>query len=138
MKTLLKLLMFFSVVILSACEETIEPRFNNSDPLIGSWINPHYSDTLWQFEKANTLQDDSPGITFKADGLLIERKNAGWCGTPPITYANYDGTWTRNDSLIRITVDYWGGKADYQWKIISMDDRTLTVYRVKDEYHFQE
>lgn len=134
MKTLTKILLLVCIIPLIACEETIEPKVNNSDPLIGSWINPAYIDTLWRYERADALKDDCPGITFKPDGLLIERKNAGWCGTPPITYANYNGTWTRNDSLIRITVGYWGGEADYQWKVISVDDRYLTVHRVKEEY----
>lgn len=137
MNTFTKHLLLFFVITLIGCEETIEPKVNNSDPIIGSWINPQYTDTLWKYERANALQENSPGITFKPDGLLIERKNAGWCGTPPITYSNYNGSWTRNDSLIQITVDYWRGEADYQWKIISMDDRYLTVYKMKEEYQIK-
>ncbi|HET6556461.1 MAG TPA: hypothetical protein VFG54_04045 [Prolixibacteraceae bacterium] len=134
MKTFNKLLLLLLVITLIGCEETIEPKVSNSNPLIGSWINPQSMDTLWRYERADALQDDCPGFTFKAEGWFVERKNAGWCGTPPITYANFNGTWTRNDSLIQITVDYWGGETDYQWRIISVDDHYLMLYKVKEEY----
>lgn len=134
MKTLAKIILLLFSITLFSCEETIEPKINSSDPIIGSWINPHYMDTLWRYERADALQDDCPGFTFKPEGLFVERKNAGFCGTPPIVYSNFNGTWTKNDSLIQITVDYWGGEADYQWKIISMDDRYLILDKVKEEY----
>jgi hypothetical protein len=55
---------------------------------------------------------------------------------PPVWYTNYNGSWTRNESLLKIKVV--GGKAEYQWKIISVDNNTLTIYQVKDEYNIQE
>lgn len=134
MKTHTKILLLLFVITLIGCEETIESKVDSSDPLIGSWINPQYMDTLWRYERADALQDDCPGFTFKAEGLFVERKNAGWCGTPPITYANFNGSWTMQDSLITVTVDYWGGEADYQWRIISVDDRYLILDKVKEEY----
>lgn len=134
MKILTKILLLLFCITLIGCEETIESKIHHSGPIIGSWINPQYIDTLWRYERANALQVNGPGFTLNPDGLIVERKNSGWCGTPPITYANYDGTWAKKDSLITIIVDYWGGKADYQWKVISVDDRYLTVDKVKEEY----
>lgn len=67
--------------------------------------------------------------------MFIERKNAGWCGTPPIAYADFNGSWAKNDSLIDITVDYWGGVANYHWKIISIDNNNLILCKLKEEYH---
>jgi hypothetical protein len=126
MKTLNKMILFLSIIILIACEKSNEPIVNDSDKLIGYWINPVAIDTVWKYERANTLKDNDYGFAFKSGQLFVERKNAGWCGTPPISYTDFDGTWTKNDSVINITVGYWGGLADYQWKIILIDNNSLT------------
>jgi hypothetical protein len=39
------------------------------------------------------------------------------------------------DSIINVSVDYWGGLADYEWKIISIEMNKLTVLKLKEEYH---
>jgi hypothetical protein len=39
------------------------------------------------------------------------------------------------DSIINLSVDYWGGLADYEWKIISIEMNKLIVLRLKEEYH---
>jgi hypothetical protein len=126
MKTVNKMILFLSIIILIACEKSNEPIVNDSDKLIGYWINPVAIDTVWKYERANTLKDNDYGFAFKSGQLFVERKNAGWCGTPPISYTDFDGTWTKNDSVINITVGYWGGLADYQWKIILIDNNSLT------------
>lgn len=138
MKTVNKMILFLSIIILIACEKSNEPIVNNSDKLIGYWINPVAIDTVWKYERANSLKDNDYGFAFKSGQLFVERKNAGWCGTPPISYTDFDGTWTKNDSVINITVGYWGGLADYQWKKILIDNNSLTIYRLKEEYHLEE
>ena len=138
MKTINKMILFLSIIILIACEKSNEPIVNNSDKLIGYWINPVATDTIWKYERANSLKDNDYGFAFKSGQLFVERKNAGWCGTPPISYTDFDGTWTKNDSVINITVGYWGGLADYQWKIILIDNNSLTIYRLKEGYHLEE
>lgn len=139
MKTFGKVLFFlFLITTMMACEESLQPMDNSSDELIGTWINPTPVDTLWQYDRAATLDNAGYGFSFKADDQFVERKNAGWCGTPPISYSNFEGTWSQNDSLITINVDYWGGKADYQWKVISLDEHHLIVYKVKEVYHYEE
>jgi hypothetical protein len=138
MKTINKMILFLSIIILIACEKSNEPIVNNSDKLIGYWINPVAIDTVWKYERANSLKDNDYGFAFKSGQLFVERKNAGWCGTPPISYTDFDGTWTKNDSVINITVGYWGGLADYQWKIILIDNNSLTIYRLKEEYHLEK
>jgi hypothetical protein len=67
---------------------------------------------------------------FNSDGTLIERKNSGWCGTPPISYADYSGNWTiLNDTLIQISVGYWGGSEKYNLDIESISSDSLQVIR---------
>lgn len=139
MKTINKLILLLSIVTLIACEKSNETEtlVNDSDQLIGNWINPIVIDTIWKYERANSLKDNSYGFSFQSRQLFVERKNAGWCGTPPIAYSDFDGTWTKKDSIIKITVAYWGGLVDYQWKIISLDDKNLTIYRLKEVNHTQ-
>ena len=131
-------LLIFSLIFLASCDYDIDLKSENSELLIGNWISPLYIDSLVQYTRAGALKDDDSGISFKSENLLIERQNAGWCGTPPVFYANYDGNWNRNETILKITVGYWGGTVDYEWKIVSVDNNKLMIYRVKDTYHYQE
>jgi hypothetical protein len=117
----------------SSCKKDVE---SGTDNIIGSWIEPVYSDSSITFSKDILGTDDAYKITFKSDGRLVERKNAGDCGTPPISYADFDGTWSLNDSTITINVDFWGGTADYQWRIISVSSSELKVAVVNQTYNF--
>jgi hypothetical protein len=129
------LAIFIILAFSVSCEKSDDEKTMDVEQLIGHWINPVYTDTVLRFEKANSLKDNDYGISFKTDQVFIERKNSGWCATPPITYADFDGTWSRHDSILNITVGYWGGTADYQWKILAIDNNHLTIYRVHEEYH---
>ncbi len=102
--------------------------------LIGNWISPEYNDSLVTFTRSNSLIDQDYGLAFKTGSKLVERKNAGWCGTPPITYADFEGTWAVSDSIIYISVGYWGGLAEYTWKLISLDSDYLTIARLEEKY----
>ncbi|HEY6915493.1 MAG TPA: hypothetical protein VI413_12520 [Paludibacter sp.] len=133
MKKGFKMILFFSLVVLASCEKN-EPAMNDSEKLIGSWVNSVLIDTLWKYERAATLKDNNYGISFKEGQVFVERKNAGWCGTPPVAYGDFAGTWTKNDSVINITVAYWGGLVSYQWKVISVDKNNLVVYKIKEDY----
>ena len=137
MKTNIKMILYLSIITLIACEKNNDPIIDKSDNLIGYWINPAANDTTITYTRTNSLKDNNYGFVFKTNQVFIERKNAGWCGTPPISFADFDGTWTQTDSIIKITVGYWGGLADYQWKIISIDNNNLTIYKIKEEYHIE-
>ena len=132
------ILLLFSVVFLTSCENDIELKSDQSEMLIGNWISPVYIDTLVQYTRAEKLKDDVSGISFNLGNSLVERQNAGWCGTPPISYANYNGTWSKTGDFIDISGDFWGGRANYKWKVIANDEKTLTIYPVKSEYSYKE
>ena len=116
-----------SIVLMSGCEK------QNSDNIIGCWTNPKYEDntagkSIVCYEKSNSLLADFAGIEFWKDGTLIERKNAGWCGTPPIAYNNYSGEWKmQNNNEIKINVAYWGGMEHRTCKIINVTNSTLKI-----------
>ncbi|KPL14010.1 MAG: hypothetical protein AMS26_12315 [Bacteroides sp. SM23_62] len=131
------IILLFAFAIM-ACEKNNENEAANNDLLIGSWVNPKQNDSIVTYERSEGLVDNEYGLSFNEDNIFIERKNAGWCGTPPISYADYDGTWTRNDSVIEITVGYWGGTADYTWKILSIDEAILKIIVLEQNYQLED
>jgi hypothetical protein len=56
---------------------------------------------LYVYSQEGDFKDDLPGYKFKDDGTLIARRNPSFCGTPPITYTNTEGEWskTTNDTI---------------------------------------
>lgn len=130
-------LLLFSIVLLTSCENDIDLKSDEAELIIGHWISPVYIDTLVQYTRAEGLNENDYGISFNPGNSLVERQNAGWCGTPPISFANYNGTWSKTGDIIDITVDFWGGKVYNKWKVIANDQKTLTIYPVKSEYIYK-
>jgi hypothetical protein len=128
-------LVFLFMITLVSCQKLIDPVETGNPELTGSWIDPQYTDTIITYTRANKLVENQYGITFKESNKLVERQNSGWCGTPPITTADYDGIWTGNDSIINITIGFWGGTIDRTWRIITMTKQKLVVSVIKSEYH---
>lgn len=92
-----------------------------------------YNDSIVVYEKATELTE-GPGINFLTNGSLIMRMNAAWCGTPPITYTNYSGTYTMSDSILSISAGYWGGQSYHTWRLISLKKNTLTIKIMSEGY----
>jgi hypothetical protein len=143
MNNRLHIVLLLSALLILGCEKKEDETDKGvlksyNDKLTGNWVNPEMIDTLRKFEKSGSLNESGYGFSFKADDLFIERKNSGWCGTPPISYADYQGTWTTADSIISITVPYWGGTTNYRWKIIEIDDETLMVDVLDEVYTAEE
>ena len=138
MKTRLSLITLIIGLTLIACEKEKDQINTDANLLIGSWINPQYNDTLVTFERINSLKDNDYGFSIIYDSQFIERKNSGFCGTPPISYSDYEGNWAQKNSIISITVGYWGGIVDYKWKIVSIDENNLTIIRIEEEYHTED
>lgn len=121
---ILLLVMFYS------CEADLlnmEALGDNAD-ILGTWVADEYmGDTLF-LDRSESLDNEKYGFTIHEDGTFTEHKNAGWCGTPPITYDNFEGTWEIvSDSLLDITVAYWGGMMTYQIRILSLTADELAI-----------
>jgi hypothetical protein len=134
MKNTISILLFLSLFVFVACDDNNENN-NSSALLTGYWVNPQITDSVTTYERSLKLKDNDYGMAFKSGGVFVERKNSGFCGTPPISYADYEGNWTENDSIINITVGYWGGLSNYRWKLISVDDNALTISLISQEFH---
>ena len=132
MKTKIRMILFLSILTFIACEDSNEIiPINESDKLIGSWINPIETDNGLKLTRVNDLNKDEYGISFLTNKECIER-SSGWCGTPPITFFDFQGTWTRNDMIITISIDNGiDGLVDIKWEIKSLNDEYLIIERLE-------
>lgn len=126
MKYLANLLIVFMLFSCNQNEEQIDINPNNQ--IIGFWSYPEYSeDNITTFKRVNGIVSDKYTCTLKNNGSFIEHKNAGWCGTPPIAFDDFEGSWHQNNNTISVSSTYWGGTQNYIWEIISLNDETLKV-----------
>jgi hypothetical protein len=99
-----------------------------NEDLIGVWVFSIYKDDCMEYTTMKSLLKNESGFVFKKNGRLIIRQNSSWCGTPPIEYKNYNGTWKyTSDSSILINYKYWGGKAAMELKIIDLNPNILKL-----------
>lgn len=125
-----KLLFLAVLLLLVSCEKDLQEveDLGENAGIVGTWVEEGFEDDVRMFQRSNELSDTLYGFTIMDDGTFIERKNAGWCGTPPITYDNFDGTWVAlSDSLLEVTVGYWGGTMTYQMRIVHLDLEKLGI-----------
>lgn len=125
MKNLILILLVPGFLLLSCTKDKI--KINPNHPPIGLWT---YSDNQGEVQIfLRTLEfSDNHGYKFNTDGTLIEREISGWCATPPVSYANYAGTWTQvSNSIIEINVKYWGGTDIYRLEIVALTSDSLKV-----------
>lgn len=83
---------------------------NMSSPLYGVWeyVTFDIETEVTTFKKVNDLPENNGAIAFGQNGYFVQRANAGFCGTPPITYANYQGMWTTSsNATLDIEVESW-------------------------------
>ena len=127
----MKRLAFLIVMVLMvSCEKDLMEleALGSNAGIVGTWVENEYKgDTLF-LQRNGAFDKEKYGFTINEDGTFVEHKNAGWCGTPPITFDSFDGTWKAvSDSLIDITVAYWGGMMTYQIRIVSLDAEELAI-----------
>ena len=127
---------YFSLFILlflnSTClESTVTPETDNV--VYGTWVEKSRDDQILILSEADSLDVNKYGFIISSSGKFTERKNSGWCGTPPVSYADFEGKWEfESDKLIKIEVGYWGGVTQYKIKIISIEDDELRIEYIYD------
>lgn len=129
----LAFLSFSLCYLFTSCTKE-EIKIDQDNLLIGIWIYSDFQDNTAIYIRDQEFVDNHC-YKFSSDGTLNERKNSGWCGTPPISYADYTGSWSvLNDTLIQIKVGYWGGTMSYKLDIESVSVDSLKVqYSPVDE-----
>lgn len=117
-------------LLLIACQSKTEMDINSENLLIGNWVNPNYEGETITFQRAASLNKNAPGVSFHKNSIFIQR-TSGWCGTPPLTFYDDQGTWEMQESLILITNENFPG--NFNWRIISLDNNQLIVKRELSE-----
>jgi hypothetical protein len=142
MKNLLAIFAF-SFLLFACNNESISPNLANLEGqgnLIGVWEYDAYeqlTDSTYAevYRKVKRIASDKSGITFKNNGVFLSKQNAGWCGTPPISYAEYDGKFNViGKNLININSTYWGGKMSYKAEVLELTNSKLKVKPFDYEY----
>lgn len=133
-----KITLFVLVLIIFSCnksnDEIGHAYLPPDHPLIGYWIGSEMEEDIYVYTKAEEFVQDTYGLAFFSDSRYLENKNAGFCGTPPVVYKIFDGTWEQlSDSLYDIHVGYWGGTIRYQVEITSL---THEVLKCRINYDF--
>jgi len=119
------------ILILISCSDN---PVNKSihDNLEGTWVYRSHQEDVYTVEKSINLENDNSGMIILGNGKLIERKNVGFCGTPPVIYDNYEGNWeSLSDTKLLINVEYWGGTENYTLEIVSVTNSVLRFKKSK-------
>jgi hypothetical protein len=128
----MKNLSIFTIIfcsLLCSCSKN-EIKIDPNNLLIGTWNYAGYHNNASVYARSLDFSN-THCYEFNSDGTLVERNISGWCATPPVSYDNYDGTWTvLDDSIIQIHVEYWGGMRTYRLDINSVTQDTLKIEEV--------
>lgn len=96
--------------------------------IVGTWVETGYEEDVLLLERTENFDPSKYGFTIHKDGTFIERKNTESYTAQSITYDNFEGTWEAlSDSLLNITVGFWGGTMTYQIRIVSLDLENLAI-----------
>jgi hypothetical protein len=126
------LIFVFSLVVLTvaACSKD-ELKIDENNLLVGTWTYSYSSLNGSVYSRSKEFVQ-AQGYKFSPDGSLVERNIAGWCGTPPVSYSDYEGDWsflTGNQILInRASYD---GTRSYKLQIDLVTKDSLKVSMVE-------
>ncbi len=116
-------------LLLVGCSNSTEPARLNTPELLGAWLYSGYDadNQIDIYCKADSLHGDRPGYRFAENDQLFVR-TSGWCGTPPLTFYNVEGSWHADtNTLLRIERDGFGELWIYTMEIISLSDEELRI-----------
>ncbi len=116
--------------LFQSCKQNNEPEINTNNLLLGNWSDAVYDGETTSFKRVATIGNESYGVTFRPEGLFIER-SSGWCGTPPLVFSNFEGNFKNDNSIIEITTDFFPG--NYNWRIVELTAQNLVVKRELSE-----
>ena len=118
-------LLLLTISTLISCEKNNEIVVNQANLLLGNWIHPEYDNETITFQRANSLQENTYGISFKEKDVFIER-TSGWCGTPPLSFFDVEGTWeVKEDALVKISKTSF--PENFQWRVLEVSETKLVV-----------
>lgn len=97
--------------------------------LSGSWVYKETRKGVSYYSKEARMEIHRSGFEFGQDGQITIRRNESSCGTPPIRYQNYRGTWRMNtDSVITTTYRFHSSNLENDsWKLVFVSKDSLAL-----------
>lgn len=114
---------------MAACKKDAPPSYVDA-AIQGYWSNPTYTDTTVTYTRSTSLPQNAYGFLITNNNKFVEHKNIGSCGTPPVVYGIYEGSWTSIGDTLKITVGFWGGITTYKWLIVNIDENELVIHEI--------
>jgi hypothetical protein len=130
------ILLFSFLFILNSCMEQEILSLEGGEFPVGTWTDLQYNENGFSMARTNRLKENTYGFIFQNNGKLISRSNSGFCGTPPIVTQDYSGKWKVEGDVLKLEMDFWGGKIIQEWRISSASSRSVTVEITKNEYKY--
>ncbi len=129
MKKAIILNLLLGALLIACTKKEIPVDKNNL--ILGVWTFSHSDLDVNVFSRSGEFTQ-AHCYRFNSDGTLVERNLAGWCGTPPVSYSDYQGSWSaESDSLILIDAGYWGGTRTYRLKIVQVSADSLKMIQME-------
>ncbi|MCG1034985.1 hypothetical protein [Polaribacter sargassicola] len=116
------ILILFTLLFFS-CEEN-QITLDADNLLLGNWVEPVYNGETTTYKRGESLPNKGYGISFNQQNIYTER-TSGWCGTPPLSYFNVEGTFELKNQIINISKQSF--PTDYALKIVSLTETELVV-----------
>ncbi len=130
--TLIKIILLLFISLIVACSSCTESQ--DEDVLHNVWVAQDEDfRNLKTLKSADEFDKNKYGFKILSDGVFIERKNSGWCGTPPIAYSNFYGAWEKlSEDTLEVVVEFWGGIEVYKMEILSVNEDELIINYIYD------
>lgn len=139
LKAMKKPLLFLSLFfVLNSCVENDMLTLEAREFPLGSWTVSDWQENGFTLERTDPLPENTFGYHFRRNGKMVNRSHSGWCATPPVVTADFDGKWSLKGEVLKLEMRFWGGTIFEEWKIIGSDAQTVTVERLKSEAKFDE
>lgn len=118
----------------SSCRSS-DPAATQDPSISGAWGLQSVDDESGTrvYTRLEALTGDRDGYCFGPAGLLLIR-DAGWCGTPPLSFSNHEGSWTRESEFVLVLSDQgWDAIRSCRLTILSLGEAELRCTVVAEE-----
>ncbi len=98
---------------------------------VGHWEITSYESNSEIYERVDALPSDNYGFSIIKDGTFVENKNAGWCGTPPICYDRFGGSWESvSENMLELNTSNWSEtNIIFNFEILSVSGDQMEIVR---------
>ena len=134
----MKIKTYIILVVLIAfisCNKNENAPIVETNLLIGNWSKVIYENDQLIFNRVNELPKEEYGLSFKEEYPTFLEKTSGWCGTPPLSFFDIEGTWEIKKDILKIydaKIPHVEGASPtllHHFKITSLTNDTLILKR---------